>query len=71
MSFDFDIIMEVYFNDCYLNIHPSIMMDAIRGTMFGKRLMYIKVICGRKKDDLKKMHDYAGVYDISLMTSTL
>ena len=53
MSFDFDIIMEVYLNDCYLNVHPTIMMDAIQGTMLGKRLMYIKMIYGRKKDYLK------------------
>ena len=53
MSFDFDIIMEVYFNDYYLNIHPIIMIDAIQGTMVGKRLMYIKMIYGRKEDYLK------------------
>ena len=54
MSFDFDIIMEVYFNDCYLNVHPTIMTDAIQGIMLGKRLIYIKMINGRKKDYLKK-----------------
>ena len=53
MSFDFDIIMEVCFNDCYLNVCPRIMIDMIHGIMLGKRLMHIKMIYERKEDYLE------------------